>query len=353
MSEDKKVRGIICLKEKLYVALENSTEILIFNSRDPKNVVLEDKFVVAGMAAPSDLTCFGKQELMFVSDVTENCLWEIRLLDRGVSKWPMQRKPNRISISYDDNLLVVSSSLDGSCDAKQQFLDMYDIDDPQNDTSHPLPRIINILFDAVQLLTRHVIITYESKQTKNNLVSEISTDGTILRSFILSSAKPLSTAESFYLCVNDKDGVYIADSYSNEILYFDTRLELIENLSLVSTAIPPARLCYSTDESYQMLFVGTTTLPGSVSTLYNERLTQQTCGKQKKRETDAGMKMLERLCLSACDSHPRGQGWNTTSSLLLWLANHYDFKSELCSAAAIKSRTRKTLPLHCVWHELF
>ena len=265
------MEGIVVRNNKLYVVLKHSNAISIFNARDPKNVTLEDTIMVPGMAAPSDLTISKKQELMFVSDVTEKCIWEIKLWNKDVSKWWVQKKPNRMSITCDDNLLVVSSSLDGSCDAKQQYLDMYGIGYSRTSKPHPLPTAIKTLFHAVQLSNKHVIISYESKQTKNNLVSEISAHGAILRSFTLSSTRPRTTVASLYLCVNDNDGVYIAN---NAILYFDKTRTSMENLSVVSTTISPARLCYSSEGSYKMLFVGVSTSKGLVSVLYKKNLTE-------------------------------------------------------------------------------
>ena len=140
MSAVKKVKGLCFQRQKLYVVLEHSNEILIFNVRDPKNVALEDKIPVPGLAAPSDLTISKKRELMFVSDVTENCFWGIKLLDKAVSKVSIPRKPNRISISDDDNLLVVSSSLENSGEVDEQFLDiLYESDGQRISTPHALP----------------------------------------------------------------------------------------------------------------------------------------------------------------------------------------------------------------------
>ena len=165
----------------------------------------------------------------------------------------------------------MSSAIEDQDHVNKQFLDIvYLSADPQRTEAHTLPDDVKTLFHAVQLSNKHVIISFESKQTRNNLVSEISAHGDILRSFMLSPARPRSTA-SIYLCVNDEDGVYIAESYSNEILYFDTKLKRIENLSLVSTAIPPARLCFSADDHHEMLFVGTSRTPGIVSILFKKK----------------------------------------------------------------------------------
>ena len=148
----------------------------------------------------------------------------------------------------------------------------------------------------MQLSNEHVIISYESMHTKNNLVSEISTDGSIIRSFDLTPAKPLSTAASIHMCLDNLDGVYIASNNSNEIRYFNTIGKSIKDLSMVSSIITPARLCYSSDDSYEMLFVGISTKPGVISIGFknkNSSTRPRTCLIEER--TGGGIRMTRKL----------------------------------------------------------
>jgi len=103
---------------------------------------------------------------------------------------------------------------------------------------------------AVETPTGTFIISYHNTQLKQDQVSEVNTDGKVLRQF---TGSHLSLGRPQHVAVDSRGNVFVAGAYSHCILLLDAQLTLrrcIDEHQL--NYKEPSRLCYR-EQSGQLL----------------------------------------------------------------------------------------------------
>ena len=271
------VAGVTWLENKIYVVCWESNRIFVFSDQKPFDRLEKDEIEIKEMKNPWDITASRGRRSIFISDWDEasKCLWKIQMEDKQVSRWKMDGSPYGLSITSSDELLVVVWESDG-----RDYLYIYRSSDVCRLKRISFPMKIKDAFHAVQSSNGNYIILYgtgewiESDEEENafeggkvikrkkrrrsvNLVSEMTVDGSIVRTFNPSSFESIpSKWNPRHLSIDSDDNIFIADVKGDRVFLLNSQLTDLQILLTKDRhrIVRPSSLCYLREK--QQLIVG-------------------------------------------------------------------------------------------------
>ena len=119
------------MDERIFVVCLHKNKIFVFLDQAPFQQQNSDQIELKDMKNPRDIVAISKDKCLFIGDQCDRDqrLWKIQMPERTVSKWPINRKPEKLSKTCSDELLVlVSNRLND--DEDEYFIYIYKLDSP-------------------------------------------------------------------------------------------------------------------------------------------------------------------------------------------------------------------------------
>lgn len=234
------VCGVAELKDKLYVACYGSSTLRIFNNSPP--FVQLEQFEVEGLSDTYDIVICSETVRLYIADRYSQCVWQVRLLEgRKTSKFiTTEFLPYSISLRchkllatpYDGDALYLHDENGKLCLTIQLPVHLF--------TRHALET------DHDTFIVCHVNKFVEDTQLDNHSVSEVDTDGRIIRSFSYQhhGIKVQHFDWPRYLVLHDDGHVVVADMLGRRVVHLRPDLQM-KRVLMTSLDGKPLRICLS------------------------------------------------------------------------------------------------------------
>ena len=236
------VRGVTQFRDVVYVISRGSSVVRRFSAAT--HLRLAD-VVVKGLTDPWDVAACERTSRLYVADDNER-VWRLSSDGRDVKRW-LQTSESDVfrpwSLSVTSTRLLVTSKYD-------RQLRQFDAGGSEVGRVR-LPDYMRC-HHAVESPSTAFVVSHENTELKQWQVSEVDTDGRVLRQF--SGARLPSPNNPPHLAVDSRGNVFVADVDGCRILLLDAQLALrrvvIDKHQLNDRE--PWRLCY-TEHSGQLL----------------------------------------------------------------------------------------------------
>ena len=257
--EDKPVAGLSWFENKIYVICEKSTNIHVYPDNSPYEELQDEEIKITKkwhfrtkvIKSPKDMVASHVSRSIFISD-SNGCIWKVKMPSRLISRLVTDGIPSKLSISTADKLLTIVSRK--NC----LYLDVYRSTDFIRTKSFPLPTEVVLPSNVVQSSNGNFIISYEIRNSRSWMISELSNDG---KKIILSIQHPtlleiqMKHLHPHHLAIDERDRILVADYLESRVLQYNSKLTdhtvlLDDDKHRINL---PQRLCYV--RSKQQLFV--------------------------------------------------------------------------------------------------
>jgi len=225
------------LHDVVYVVYRWSSTILRYNATTNQRLTDID---VKDLKDPWDIVACEQTSQLYVADLERErkCIWRVSADGADIKLWWSKSslgtfEPYTMSV-MSTRLLVASHKTNGllQLDAGGDELRRVQLPDDM-EPQH-----------AVESPTGTFIISHDSTQLKQYRISEVNTDGRVLRQFTGSRLSSLLNPQ--YIAVDSRGNVLVADTYNRRILLLDAQLTLrrviVDEHQL--NYKQPQRLCY-------------------------------------------------------------------------------------------------------------
>jgi len=233
------VAGVTQLRDVVYVVIGWSSAIRRYNATTHRRLA---DIVITGLNSPWDIAACELTSQLYVADSHEY-VWRVSSDGVDIQRWLTRSPSDRFSpwaLSVTSSRLLVTSY----CDRQLRQFDAAGGDELRR---VGLPDYMDPLH-AVESPTATFIVCHRNPQLSQWQVSEVSTEGQVLRQFSGSLGSPARIA------VDRQGNIFVADSGNRRILLLDAQLALrriiIDAHQLRDKK--PDRLCYM-DQSGQLL----------------------------------------------------------------------------------------------------
>jgi len=239
------VRGVTQLHDVVYIVCQQSSTILMFNATTHQQLTDID---VKGLAEPWDIVACEQTCQLYVADWAERCVWRVSANGAGIKRWLTKSSSDKFrptSVSVTSTRLLVTS----------RFIKQLTQFDSLGDELRRVQLPDNMEpWHAVESPTATFIVNHKNTQLDQFQISEVDTDGEVLRQFSGSRLLPLGLTPD--VDIDSHGNVFVADGDNRRICLLDAQLRLrrviIDEHQLDDT--PPRRLCYR--ESTGQLLAG-------------------------------------------------------------------------------------------------
>jgi len=244
---DAVVCGVTQLHDVVYIARRKSSIILRFNATTHKPLTWINTFT-QGLFEPEDIVACEQTSQLYVSDSDEWRVWRMSADGSGIQLWwPRYQgetvKPTSLSLT-STRLLLTSRDTNQLIQLDSLGVELRRVQLPD----HMKP------WHAVESPTTTFILSQENTQLNQCHISEVNTDGQVLRQFTGSRLSPLGLTP--HIAIDSRGNLLVANSLNRCILLLDAQLKLrrviIDEHQL--NYKQPRRLCYS--ESTGQLLIG-------------------------------------------------------------------------------------------------
>ena len=229
------VMGVTQLHDVVYIVCHASSAILRFNATTHQRLADID---VKGLGVPADIVACEQTSQLYVADWLEHCVWRVST-DGADIKLCWTKSPTDLftptSLSVTSTRLLVTS---------RNTNQLIQLDSLGNELRRvQLPDNIQP-WHAVESPTATFIVSHTSTQLMQCHISEVNTDGQVLRHFTRSHLPPLGLTQ--HIAIDSHGNVFVADRDNGHILLLDAQLKLrrviIDEHQLNYQR--PRRLCY-------------------------------------------------------------------------------------------------------------
>ena len=247
------VIGVAWLEENIYVVHYLSNIVYVHPDQESIDGSKDGNIELEEMKDPRDMVASKLSRSIFISDRGNRCLWRIQMPGREISRWKGDGRPDNMSISSSD-VLVVRVVRDG-----RLYLNLYRSSDVMLIESISLPTEMRGLCHAVQLSNGNFIISHSMNDQDVFLISELSVDGRkFIRSFDPRSfaSIELDGWKPYHLSIDEDGNIFIADFNNDRVVLLNSRwtdVQILLNRDQHSIK-SPLRLCYIREK--QQLIVG-------------------------------------------------------------------------------------------------
>jgi len=232
------VTGVTQLADVVYIVFQLSSTIRRFSATTHQRLTDID---AKGVSDPWDIAACERMSQLYVADDWQ-CVWRVSPGGAHIKRW-LPKSPSdtlgRLTLSVTSSRLLVTSR-----DDKQ----LIHLDAGGDELRRvPLPDYMNPRH-AVESPSGTFILSHVNTQLDQPQVSEVNTEGQVLRQF------SGSLGESLHIAADSHGNIIVADVLYRHILLLDAKLALrriiIDEHQLNDTQ--PRRLCYM-EQSGQLL----------------------------------------------------------------------------------------------------
>ena len=227
------------LHDVVYIICDLSSTILRFNATTRERLTDID---VKGFTRPWDIVACEQTSQLYVADLAE-CVWRVLADGAGIKLWLTKSSTDKVSPT---SLSVTSTRLLVTSRDTKQLIQLDSLGDELRRVQ--LPRFMKP-WHAVESPTATFIVSHSNReldqcQISDCQISEVNTDGQLLRQFTGSRLSPLGRTR--HIATDSHGNVLVADCESGRILLLDAQLKLrrviIDKHQL--NYKEPRRLCY-------------------------------------------------------------------------------------------------------------
>jgi len=229
------VEGVTQLHDVVYIVCRQSSTILRFNATTHQRLT---DINVKDLSDPWDIVACEQTSQLYVSD-WQVCVWRVSADGADIKRWLSRSSsdtftPYTLSVT-STRLLVTSLGTKQllQLDAGGDELRRVQLPDDMTDRQH-----------AVESPTGTFIISHYNTQLDQCQVSEVNTDGKVLRQFTGSRLSSLGSTP--HVAIDSHGNIFLADSDNHHILLLDAQLTprrvIVDQHQL--NYKPPWRLCY-------------------------------------------------------------------------------------------------------------
>ena len=230
------VWGVTQLHDVVYIVCVSSSTIRLFNATTHQRLT---DINVIGLKNPHDITICERTSHVYVNDNCE-CVWRVSSDGKDMKRWLDTLRPRTLSVT-SSQLLVTSLT--------KQLM--------QFDVAGEELRRVKLPYymepqHAMESPSETFIVSHYNTQLNQNQVSELNTEGQVLRQFSGSRLSPLGFTP--HIAIDSKGNIFVADNHKGRILLLDAQLALrrviIDEHQLNDKR--PWRLCYK-EQSGQLM----------------------------------------------------------------------------------------------------
>jgi len=238
---DSYVYGVTQLHDVVYIVRQQSSTILRFNATTHQRLT---DINVKDLRVPWHIAACERTSHVYVAEL-EECVWRVPSDGKDVKRW----LPKSPSDTFKPYALSVTSSilLVTSVDTKE----LMQLDEAGGELRRvQLPEHMKPLH-AMESPTKTFIVGHGNTELEKGLVSEVNTEGQVLRQF---SGSRLSSLGTPHIAVDSQGNIFVADRDNRHILLLDAQLALhrvIINEDQLNDK-QPRRLCYK-EQSGQLM----------------------------------------------------------------------------------------------------
>jgi len=238
------VWGVTQLHDVVYMVCYQSSTILRFNATTHERLTDID---VKDLRAPLDIVACEQTSQLYVADSWEH-VWRVSADGTDIKLWWTKSSTDT---SGPRTLSVTSTRLLVTSHATNQLIQLDSLGDELrrvqlSDSTVP--------WHAVESPTTTFIVSHSYKHLNHHQISEVNTDGQVLRQLTGSCLSSLGS--STHIAIDSHGNVFVADYDKRRILLLDAQLRL-RRLIIDEHQLnyqEPQRLCYS--EQTGQLLVG-------------------------------------------------------------------------------------------------
>ena len=221
------------LRDVVYIVCRESSSIVRFNAATRGRLTDID---VNDLREPWDIVACEQTFQLYVPD-SENCVWRVSADGADIKLWWIKSstdkfRPLTLSLSSTRLLLISHFS--------KQLMQLDSLGDELRRVQ--LPDNMEP-FHAVESPTTTFIVSHYNTEQKQCQISEVNTDGQVLRQFTGSRLSPLGFTP--HIAIDSRGNVFVAERDNRRILLLDSQLRLrrliIDEHQLNKL---PCRLCY-------------------------------------------------------------------------------------------------------------
>jgi len=236
------VAGVTQLHDVVYIVCLGSSTILRFNARTHQRLT---GIVVEGLNVPLDIVACERTSQIYVVD--DDYIWRVSSDGANTQHWPFN--PESLSDTFKPHTLSVTSTrLLVTSLGTRQLIQFDEVGDELRRVQ--LPDDMEP-WHAVESPTETFIVSHYNDELDQGHVSEVNTDGEVLRQF--SGSHLLSLGRTPRVAVDSHGNILVADRRNRRILLLDAHLTLLRVIiDKHQLDKRPYRLCYI-EQSGQLL----------------------------------------------------------------------------------------------------
>jgi len=241
---DKLLTGVTSLGDDVFVVRAESPQVEVYSA---VTFTLQRRLPVTGLGCSYGLAVCASNKCLYASDHFRDRVHRVDLLgSSAVTQWSVGRRPVGLTVSSDENVLVVISN--------QRKLQQFTTHGTQLQTIQ-LQRDIELPRQAIQLSSGQFVISHGGGT--QHRVCLVDDKGAVVRSFGGTPGSNLTKMNApAGLAVDEHGNILVADSCNNRLLVLDPTLTSAREMSVsVDGGLEdPFSLWY--DKSRGRLYVG-------------------------------------------------------------------------------------------------
>ena len=244
---DHTVNGVTQLHDVVYIVCWSSSTIMRFNATTHQRLT---DINVKDLRWPTDIAACEQTSHVYVAD--KECVWRVSSDCEDMKRCWTQTPPDTLG---PHTLSVTSSRLLVTSHFTKQLMQLDEAGDELRRVQ--LPEYMMYPYHAVESPSATFIVSHQNTQLNDqSQVSEVNTEGQVLRQFSGSRLSPLG--KPYHIAIDSRGNIFVADSGNHRILLLDAQLALrrfiIDEHQLNNL---PYRLCYNEQSGQLMVgFVG-------------------------------------------------------------------------------------------------
>jgi len=233
------VYGVTQLHDVVYIVCQSSSAIIRFHATTQRRLT---DINVTGLRYPQDIAGCEQTSQLYVPDSRE-CIWRVSSQGEDIKRWWTKSSSDTFTpctLSVTSARLLVTS---------RDTNELMQLDAAGEELRRvPLPRYMTDPRHAVESPSGSFVVAHWNTELKQGQVSEVNTEGRVLRQF------SGSLGYTPHIAIDSQGNIFVADFDNRRVLLLDAQLELrrviIDEHQLSYKS--PGRLCYN-KQSAQLL----------------------------------------------------------------------------------------------------
>ena len=247
------------LNNKIYVTHSSFNGVRVFSDQTPFTEFPE-QITMSELCFPCGMVASTSSNSILISDNEPSCIWKIQLPDHKISRIDVCPDAGHLSITPDDELLVVNAS--------DSLFDIFSLKDFSRTNSIEIPLYCFMIPCAAQMPNKNIIFSYTELEDLEDMyiICIMTTEGDVVRKFdpnMFEYFQRIPWQPSFFT-TNDAGQLFISDSNYGRLFVFNSQMtdfHIVSNFKFETHELP--RIVYMKDR--QQLLVSDENSEGIIS----------------------------------------------------------------------------------------